>query len=186
MGTRDPAAEHVVAWAREAGERASASSYAEAAGQAEIACLVTGWSGTESAIALTNPANLAGKVVIDVTNPLGPGPSGPRLVIGHDDSGGEQVQRWLPGAMVVKTWNTVNHTQMIDPQVPGGPGTMFLCGDDPGAKRTVAGLLEECGWPPLDVGGIEGARLLEPLAMLWISYAIANSSQDHAFTLLHR
>ncbi|HSP64816.1 MAG TPA: hypothetical protein VLO10_01370, partial [Candidatus Deferrimicrobium sp.] len=144
------------------------------------------WGGTENALALAGASNLAGKVVIDVTNPFGPGPSGLTLVLGHDDSAGEQVQRWLPDSQVVKTWNTVNHRHMIDPHIPGGPGDMFLCGNDAAAKQTVSELLTECGWPPLDVGTIEAARMLEPLALLWVVYAIAHGSSDHAFKLLRR
>ncbi len=186
MGSRDPGAEHVVAWAGEVGARGRAVSYDEAASAAEMACLATGWSGTERALTLAGPANLAGKVVIDVTNPFGRGPSGMTLVTAHNDFAGEQVQRWLPDSRVVKTWNTVNHAQMIDPQIPGGPGDMFLCGNDAAAKHTVSDLLRECGWPPLDVGAIEGARLLESLALLWVAYAIAHGSSDHAFKLLRR
>jgi predicted dinucleotide-binding enzyme len=184
MGSRDPGAEHVATWVAEVGGRARAVSYDEAASAAEIACLVTSWSGAENAVRLAGAANLAGKIVIDVTNPFGPSPSGPALMLGHDDSAGEQVQRWLPDARVVKTWNTVNHEQMIDPEVPGGPGDMFLCGNDAAAKQTVSELVAECGWPPLDVGSIEAARLLEPLALLWVVYAISHGSSDHAFKLL--
>jgi 8-hydroxy-5-deazaflavin:NADPH oxidoreductase len=186
MGTRDPDAEQVGAWVAAVGPRGRAVSYAEAASTAEIACLVTAWSGTANALQLTVAANLAGKIVIDVTNPLGAGPSGPVLVLSGDDSGGEQVQRWLPDSKVVKTWNTVNHAHMIDPQIAGGPGDMFLCGNDPAAKKTVSELVAECGWPPLDAGSIEAARLLESLTMLWVGYAISHGSTDHAFKLLRR
>ncbi len=184
MGSRDPNAEHVVAWVAEVGTGARALPYDEAATEAEIACLATTWSGTENALQLAGAANLAGKIVIDVTNPFGRGPSGMTLVTGHDDSAGEQVQRWLPDSRVVKTWNTVNNQHMIDPKIPGGPGDMFLCGNDDDAKQTVADLVRECGWPPLDVGGIEAARMLESLALLWVTYAISHQSSDHAFKLL--
>jgi 8-hydroxy-5-deazaflavin:NADPH oxidoreductase len=186
MGSRDPDAEHVRAWVDEVGDRGRGVSYDEAAAVAEIACLVTAWSGTANALELAGAANLAGKIVIDVTNPLGAGPSGPVLVLSGDDSGGEQVQRWLPDSHVVKTWNTVNHAHMIDPQIPGGPGDMFLCGNDAAAKRTVSELVRDCGWPPLDAGSIEASRLLESLTMLWVGYAISHGSTDHAFKLLHR
>lgn len=184
MGSRDPQAEQVRAWRSDAGSRATAASHAEAAQQCEVAVLALAWSGAESALQLAGADNLAGKVVIDVTNPLGAGPQGPQLVIGHTDSGGEQVQRWLPGSRVVKTWNTVNHAHMIDPRIPGGPGDMFYCGDDLDAKTFVADLLDQCGWPSIDVGGIDGARMLEPMVMLWVRYAMAHGTSDHAFKLL--
>jgi 8-hydroxy-5-deazaflavin:NADPH oxidoreductase len=186
MGSRDPGAEQVAAWAAQTGEQGRAVAYDEAAAQAEMACLATAWGGTENALTLAEPSNLAGKIVIDITNPFGPGPSGPTLVIGHTDSAGEQVQRWLPDSLVVKTWNTVNNQQMIDPQIPGGPGDMFLCGNDDAAKQRVSELVAECGWPPLDVGSIEAARMLESLALLWVGYAIRHGSSDHAFKLLRR
>lgn len=186
MGSRDPVAAHVVEWASAMGAGGRAVSYEQAAAEADIACLVTAWSGAENALTLAGASNLAGKIVIDVTNPIGAGPPGSRLVLGHDNSAGEQVQRWLPELLVVKTWNTVNHEQMIDPHIPGGPGDMFLCGNDAAAKQTVSELVAECGWPPLDVGSIEAARLLEPLAMLWVAYAMAHGSSDHAFKLLRR
>jgi 8-hydroxy-5-deazaflavin:NADPH oxidoreductase len=185
MGSRDPSAERVVAWAAEAGDRASAASYADAAAGCEVAVVATVWTGTENALRLAGPSNLAGKIVIDVTNPLGIGPNGPALVLGHTDSGGEQVQRWLPESRVVKTWNTVNHLHMIDPAIPGGPGDMFYCGDDADAKVVVADLLDQCGWPSIDVGGIDGARLLEPMTILWVRYAMGHSTSNHAFKLLH-
>jgi hypothetical protein len=75
---------------------------------------------------------------------------------------------------------------MIDPAIPGGPGDMLLCGNDDSAKLTVSALLRECGWPPLDVGGIEASRMLESLALLWVTYAIRHRSSDHAFKLLRR
>ncbi len=186
MGSRDPSAEQVVAWAGEVGDRGRAVSYEEAATEAEIACVATAWSGTENALTLAGASHLADKVVIDVTNPFGRGPSGMTLVTGSDDSAGEQVQRWLPQSRVVKTWNTVNNQHMIDPEIPGGPGDMFLCGNDDEAKQTVSDLLRECGWPPLDVGGIESSRMLESLALLWVTYAISHGSSDHAFKLLRR
>ncbi len=186
MGTRDASAVQVVAWVTEVGERGRAVSYDEAAAEAELACLVTAWSGAENALQLAGASNLAGKIVIDVTNPFGCGPSGMTLVTGHNDSAGEQVQRWLPDSRVVKTWNTVNNQHMIDPQIPGGPGDMLLCGNDVDAKQAVSDLLRECGWPPLDVGGIEASRMLESLALLWVTYAISHQSSDHAFKLLRR
>jgi predicted dinucleotide-binding enzyme len=184
MGTRDPGQERVATWVGETGTGAAAATYDEAAKSCDMACLVTSWDGAENALELAGAANLAGKIVVDVTNPLGFGPAGPHLVIGHTDSAGEQVQRWLPESRVVKTWNTVNHAQMIDPHIPGGPADMFLCGDDPDAKSVIVGLLGDCGWPSIDAGGIEAARLLEPLAILWVGYAISHGTTDHAFKLL--
>jgi len=187
MGSREPGSDTVKGWITRSGARASAGTFAEAAAFADTAALATLWSGTENAIRLAGPRNLAGKVVIDVTNPLVFTPNAPpRLALGHTDSAGEQVQRWLPDARVVKAFNIVGNAHMFRPQFPGGPPDMFICGNDAAAKKAVADICAAFGWPAIDLGGIEGARLLEPLAMVWILYAIRSGSWNHAFKLLRK
>ncbi|HTI04691.1 MAG TPA: NAD(P)-binding domain-containing protein [Gemmatimonadales bacterium] len=169
------------------GHRDPKESYADAAKFGEIAVLATPWSGTESAIKLTDPKNLAGKVVIDVTNPLKFEESqAPQLALGFDDSGGEQVQRWLPQSKVVKCFNIVGNSLMVDPKIEGGPPDMFIAGNDAGAKQTVTKICKEFGWPVVDIGGIEGARLLEPLAMLWVIVGFKLNRWEQAWKLLHK
>jgi 8-hydroxy-5-deazaflavin:NADPH oxidoreductase len=181
MGSRNPEQEKVRDWVAKTGLRASAGSFAE------TAVLATRWDGTENAVRLADPGNLAGKILIDVTNPLDFS-SGmpPKLAVGHLNSAGEEVQKWIPKALVVKAFNIVGNPHMVDPQFPGGPPDMFICGNDAGAKRTVTGLLEEFGWPVIDIGGIEGSRYLEPLAMIWILVSIRNQNGNHAFKLLRK
>ena len=188
MGSREPGNDKAREWATRAGAHASTGTFAETAKFAEVAVLALLWSGTENALRLAEPGNLAGKVVIDATNPLVVHPDGPpTLALGHSDSGGEQVQRWLPGAKVVKAFNTVGNAFMVKPQFPGGPPDMFFCGNDEGAKQTVTRLLEDFGWKrPIDIGGIEGARELEPLAILWVKIGIRSGSWNHAFKLLRK
>jgi predicted dinucleotide-binding enzyme len=110
----------------------------------------------------------------------------PRLAVGHTDSAGEQVQRWLPDSHVVKAFNTVGNRHMVKPEFPDGPPDMFICGNDARAKQTVTDLLKAFGWPVIDIGGIEGARYLEPLAMIWILYLLRTKTGDHAFKLLRK
>jgi predicted dinucleotide-binding enzyme len=187
MGSRDPGSEKVQQWVAANGPRASAGTFAEAAELAEVAVLATLWAGTENAIRLAGPERLAGKVVIDAVNPLVFKPNAlPELGIGHTDSAGEQAQRWLPAARVVKAFNIVGSAHMVHPQFPDGPPDMFICGNDAEAKRVVTELCTELGWPTIDIGGIEGARLLEPLCLLWVGYAIRTGSGNHAFKLLRR
>jgi 8-hydroxy-5-deazaflavin:NADPH oxidoreductase len=179
-GTRDPGSDK----ARALG----AVTFADAARFGELAVLATLWAGTENVIRLAGPDSLAGKVVIDTTNPLdvSHGPP-PRLAVGFDDSAGEQVQRWLPGARVVKAFNIVGNASMVQPQYPGGPPDMFICGNDAAAKRTVTEICTAFGWPgALDLGGIEMARYLEPLAMVWITYGFRTNTWTHAFKLLRK
>lgn len=187
MGSRQPDNERARYWADGLGSMAAVGTFADAARFGELVVLATLWSGTENALRLAGPENLAGKVVVDATNPLvfheGRPPS---LALGQTDSGGEQVQRWLPAAHVVKAFNTVGHAHMVDPTFPDGPPDMFLCGNDAAAKGTVSRICESFGWPTIDVGGIEGARLLEPLCILWVGYGLRTGTWDHAFKLLRK
>ena len=185
VGSRDPGKAQAVA--AEVGEAASGGSFADAASFAELAALATLWAGTEEALRMAGPENLAGKVVIDATNPLNFFPDRPpERALGHTDSGGEQVQRWLPGARVVKAFNIVGNAHMVDPDFPGGPPDMFICGNDDDAKRTVTQILDDFGWPAIDIGGIEGARLLEPMCILWVGYGVRSGTWNHAFKLLRK
>jgi predicted dinucleotide-binding enzyme len=129
-------------------------------------------------------AELEGTVLVDATNPLDPSTTPPGLFVGTTDSLGEQVQRAAPGARVVKAYNTVGNALMVDPDLPGGPPTMFIAGDDADAKVTVTALLEETGWDVADLGGIAASRWLEALCMVWVSYGFTSGGWGHAFKLL--
>ncbi len=187
MGSRDARNEKALAWAAKTGPRASTGTFADAAAFGEVVVIATLWTGTEGAIRLAGPAAFAGKVVIDVTNPLDfSAGMPPRLALGHTDSGGEQVQRWIPGARVVKCFNTVGNAHMVNPRFPGGPPDMFLCGNDADAKRVVEKICADFGWPTIDIGGIEGARVLEPLCILWVVCGVRWGSWNHAYKMLRR
>src|SRR5713226_5088736 len=187
MGSRDANNEKARAWAAEIGTLASVGTFADAARFAEMGVLATLWSGTENALRLAGSQNLAGKVLIDATNPLVFTPGAPpALALGQTDSGGEQVQRWTPRARVVKAFNIVGNAHMFKPQFPCGPPDMFICGNDGGAKTTVTGILTAFGWNTIDIGGIEGARLLEPLCILWVLYGVRTNTWNHAFKLLKK
>ncbi len=157
IGTRKPEDDKLKLWIRETVGKGSVASPGEAAKFAELAVLATAWSGTEHAIQLADPKNFVGKVVIDVTNPFKPMPNGPpTLGIGFTDSAGEQ------------------------------PPDMFIAGDDAGAKDKVSDMVKAFGWGVVDIGGIEGARYLEPLAMVWIAYGFKTHGWNHAFKLLRK
>lgn len=187
MGSREAANAKLRAWVEETGRGASGGTFEDAAAFGEVILLATLWSGTQNALRLAGERNLAGKVLLDATNPLifreqGP----PVLAVGHADSGGEQVQRWVPSARVVKVFNIVGNAHMVNPDFPGGPPDMFLCGNDAEAKRTATDLCTALGWPVIDIGGIEGSRLLEPMCILWVEYGIRTGSWNHAFKLLRK
>jgi predicted dinucleotide-binding enzyme len=184
MGSRNPKSERMTTWLKQMKSKASTGTFEEAAKHGELIVLVTLGAAVEDVLRSAGPANFKGKVVIDVTNPLG----GEDLVpfVGLTDSLGERVQRALPGAKVVKAFNTVPNTQMVDPKFAGGAPEMPICGNDAAAKKTVAGILKDFGWPgTLDIGGIEGARWLEALVPLWVAVGMKIGRWDHAFKVVH-
>ena len=184
LGARDANNPKAVEWAAGAGERASAGTFADAAEFAELIVLATLWEGTENALSLAGHDRFAGKTVIDTTNPLVFGDAVPSLALGWNDSAGEQVQRWLPDAQVVKAFNIVGAPHMVHPALPGGSPDMFIAGDDETAKAAVTDILTAFGWSTIDIGGIAGSRLLEPLCILWVLYGAQTGTWNHAFKLL--
>lgn len=185
IGSRD--SQKLAAWAGKHKKGASAGSFSEAASYGELIVIATLWAGTKSAIEMAGGArNFAGKTVIDVTNPLDFSSMPPKLAVGFTDSAGETIQRMLPEAKVVKAFNIVGNPLMVHPEFPGGRPTMFICGNDDGAKKMVSGIAAAFGWESIDAGGIEGSRLLEPLAMLWLNYYFRTNTGNHAFKLLRK
>lgn len=184
IGSREP--EKLSGWADEVGEGAFTGSFDHAAAFGEAAVLACLGSAAEDVIDLAGPENLSGKVLIDATNPLRFRDDGPpELFVGLDDSLGERVQRRLPEARVVKAFNIVGNTLMVDPDLPGGPPTMLIGGDDAAAKLEVTKILEDFGWEVSDLGGIEASRVLEPICIAWVLHGARVGSWDHAFKLLH-
>jgi len=180
FGARNPDSEKLKS-ALEATPGARSASVAAAAESAEVVVLATPWPATEAAVAACR--DLTGKTVLDCTNPL---VSLDGLAVGHTASGGEEVARWAQGARVVKVFNTVGANVMTDPDFGGQAATMLYCGDDAQAKQTAHQLAADCGFDPVDAGPLRQARLLEPMAMLWISMAFAGKDRDFCFKLLRR
>lgn len=180
IGTRDPDREVLRTWATASG--VALASPAEAAAGAETVVLATAWGGAENALTLAGPA-LDGKVLVDVTNPLR-FTDRLELALGHSDSGGEQVQRWAPGAKVVKAFNTVGFELMDHPRTDGEQPTLFVATDDDRARAVAVTLARDLGWRVHDAGGLRGARLTEPLAMLWIEHAIRSGRRDEVLTFV--
>ncbi|AIZ63456.1 hypothetical protein PK28_06695 [Hymenobacter sp. DG25B] len=184
LGSRQAGNEKAVAWVQQHGGTAREGSFTDAAQFGELLIVATMGTGTIAAVEQAGAANAAGKTVIDLTNPLDFSQGmPPQLFVGVTDSLGEQVQRALPGAHVVKTLNLVNVAQMIDPASANGGGEpdMFLCGDDAGAKQQVTELLRQMGWRRItDLGGIQEARATEPFVLLWVRYGIIHNTWTHA------
>ncbi|MGW7406526.1 NADPH-dependent F420 reductase [Streptomyces sp. NPDC054833] len=172
LGSRTKDNPAALEWAREAGAGASAGTFAEAAAAAEVIVNAVGGRVAQMALEAAGAANLDGKVVVDVSNPLAFEEGQLRLDPVESDSVGERLQRAFPPARVVKTLNTVNCQVMVDPARVPGEHQMFLCGEDADAKEQVTALLGEFGWPAervLDLGGIRAARSLEMYLPLWMN-----------------
>ncbi|HEX5273757.1 MAG TPA: NAD(P)-binding domain-containing protein [Candidatus Rubrimentiphilum sp.] len=185
MSSREP--EKLAEFVVDQNGRVRSGTFKEAATFGELIVIATLFSGTKHAIDLAGPANFAGKPVIDCTNPLKFEEGKlPALSIGFDNSAGEEVQRWLPDAKVVKAFNSIGNQFMVDPKLPGGPPTMFIAGNDDSAKKTVTGLIESLGWQGAvsDLGGIDESRYLEPMCIVWVHYGIRTGSWDHALKML--
>lgn len=181
FGARDTGSAKVTA-ALSAVPGSTAASIADAVRAADAIVLATPWQGTEAA--LQAAGDCAGKPLLDATNPLTPSFG---LELGHDHSGGEQVQRWAPSARVVKIFNSTGWENMAAPVYPGGRAAMVYCGDDAAARQVAATLAADLGFEPLDLGPLSGARLLEPYAMVWIRLAIVQKQgRGIAFGLLRR
>jgi predicted dinucleotide-binding enzyme len=170
MGSRAAGNEKAVAWASEAGEGASEGSFADAAEFGELVINATSGAFSLEVLAAAGADNLAGKVLLDVSNPLDFSRGRPPvLAFCNDDSVGERLQRDFPDTRVVKSLNTVNCKVMVDPGPVGG--TMFVSGNDADAKAMVTDLLESFGWPRadiLDLGDIKAARGQEMYVPLWL------------------
>jgi 8-hydroxy-5-deazaflavin:NADPH oxidoreductase len=185
IGTRDP--EKLKDWAASTGGHVSVGTFEEAAQFGDLIILATLGVATTNAIKLAGVQNFERKVVIDTTNPLDFSQGmPPRLSIGHDDSLGEQIQRMIPEARVVKAFNTAGNPHMVHPKFPGGPPDMFLCGNDAEAKKLVAQVCEAFGWGVIDIGGIEGSRHLEPMCLVWVLHGVLSGGWNHAFKMLHK
>ncbi len=190
IGTRDPQAGKLTDWQAQAGASVQAGTFSETASFGEVIVLAVGWDHAKAVIDLADSTNFDGKVVLDATNPLTFEQEGqpPVLALGHTDSAGEQVQRWLPEARVVKWFNIVGNPHMVNPNFNGDKPDMFICGNDDSAKATADELAQQLGWPPvIDLGDISRSRYLEPLAMVWITHFF-NTGFDgnHAIKLLRK
>jgi predicted dinucleotide-binding enzyme len=172
MGARRADNAQALAWASAAGARAKAGSFADTAQFGEIVVNATAGVASLEALTAAGARNLAGKILIDIANPIDL-TSGmpPTLAFCNTESLGERIQQAFPETCVVKTLNTVNAGVMVNPSLIPGPHSIFVCGNDPQAKAHVVALLESFGWPAgsiLDLGDISSARGTEMYLALWL------------------
>lgn len=153
---------------------------AEAVARADVVVLTTSWAGAEDTVRAAG--DLAGKVLVDVTNPIGPDMV---LTHGTTDSGAEQVARWAPGARVVKAFNSIGMEVMANPRFGDARAALWLCGDDAAACDEVMRLATDIGFEPVRLGPLSRARFLEPAALVWIT-ASATLGREFAWGVLRR
>ena len=183
IGSRTPA--KLAKYSKETG--ITAGTFGEVGRWGEALVLSVLGSAAESVMELVGKEQVAGKLIIDTTNPLTEDPPEQgvlRSFTGPNESLMERLQRAYPAAHFVKAFNSVGSARMVDPDFQGVRPTMFYCGNDAGAKGTVARVLDQFGWEAADMGGVLAARAIEPLAMLWCIPGFLEDSWTHAFKLL--
>jgi len=185
-GSRDPA--KLAAWKADHGAKARAGTFAEAARFGYLVILAVKGTGAIDAVAACG-AELDGKVVLDTTNPIADEPPQDgvlRFFTGPNESLLERLQQRAARARFVKAFSCVGAPLMVDPELPGGPPTMFICGDDDSARHQAAELVRQLGWAVEDLGRAAAARAIEPLCMLWCIPGFRQNRWSHAFKLLTR
>lgn len=183
VGSRSP--EKLADWAREQG--VATGDFAATAAFGEVVVLAVAGTAAEQALALAGDRHLAGKVVVDTTNPIAEDEADRgvlRYFTGPNESLMERLQKAHPDARFVKAFNSVGNAFMVNPNFAGGPPTMFICGNDAAAKRTVGEILTRFGWAHEDAGFAESARPIEALCQLWCARGFLQNQWAHAFQLL--
>ena len=184
LGTRNPSKLEDWDWKNRGG---IVGNIADTARFGEILVLAVKGSAGEEAVRAAGLTNLAGKTVIDATNPIAD--SAPSNGVLHfftslEESLLERLQRAVPAAHFVKAFNSVGHNAMVQPKFKDGKPTMFICGNDDVAKKAVTGILDQFGWETADMGKAEAARAIEPLCMLWCIPGFLRNDWNHAFKML--
>jgi predicted dinucleotide-binding enzyme len=185
--SREPA--KLEAWRAKAGGSAQIGSFADAARFGDTLVLAVKGTAAEEALTLAGADNLKGKLVIDATNPIADAPpiNGVlQFFTGPNESLMERLQAKFPDARFVKAFSCVGSAFMVRPDFSGAQPTMFIGGNDDGAKREVTELLQRFGWDVEDMGGAEAARAIEPLCMLWCIPGLRGGRWSHAFKLLRK
>lgn len=186
IGTRSPG--KLADWKSRAGDRGRVGSFAEAAGFGNVVVLAVKGSAAVDVVDGVGADLLNGKTVMDATNPIADTP--PENGVLHffttfDESLMERLQKAAPGAKFVKAFNSIGAGLMVKPDFGGVRPSMFICGSDEGAKREAGELIGAFGFDVEDMGGIEAARAIEPLCMLWCIPGLKDNNWGHALKMLH-
>lgn len=185
-GTREP--QKLAEWAAKAGSNASVGTFAQAAEFGDLVVLAVKGSVAEAAVDLCD-GKLAGKTVIDATNPLKDVPPSNGVLAfftNFEESLMERLQKRAPTARFVKAFSSVGSGMMVNPDYGGTKPSMFICGNDASAKEEVGAVLSQFGWETEDMGVAEAARAIEPLCILWCIPGFLRNSWSHAFHVLKK
>jgi predicted dinucleotide-binding enzyme len=186
VGTRDQS--KLADWARQ-NPGALLGSFSEAAAFGQVVVLAVKGTAAADACRAAGAKNLAARPVIDATNPIADAPPVNGVLkfsSNINESSMEQLQREFPAAHFVKAFNSVGSDQFVNPKYEAGRPTMFICGNDEPAKKTVTQILDQFGWETADMGKVEAARAIEPLCMLWCIPGFLHDEWTHAFKLLRK
>lgn len=188
LGTRNPGKEEVKKW-KQKNPKGQTGTFGVTAQFGDIIVLAVAGSAVESAIKQAGTSHFANKILIDTTNPIAAAPPENgvlKFFTDLNESLLEKIQQLIPGARVVKAFNSVGNALMYKPQLPGGTPTMFICGNDEHAKKTVTDILTSFGWETEDMGKAAAARAIEPLCILWCIPGFLQNRWTHAFKLLKK
>lgn len=188
MGTRDVA--KLAEWSSPSGKKPQLGNMSDAALFGELIVLAVKGKVALDAVELAGSKNLEGKVVIDTTNPIDestpPSNGVLNLFTGPNESLMERIQAAAPGAHLVKAFSCVGNAFMVNPTFPQGKPSMFICGNEDSAKKSVTEILEKFGWNVEDMGKVESARAIEPLVSLWCAPGFIRNQWSHAFALFKK
>jgi predicted dinucleotide-binding enzyme len=183
-GSREPS--KLESWKSGAGAKASIGTFEEAAKWGDSVVLAVKGTAAE-AICESIAKHIAGKLVMDTTNPIADAPPENgvlRFFTDMNESLMERLQKKVPAAHFVKVFSCVGNARMVNPHMQGGPPTMFIAGNDANAKARVCGILEQFGLDIADMGTAQAARAIEPLCILWCIPGLTGHGWTHAFKML--
>ena len=187
-GSRNP--KKLEEWKNSAGDKATIGTFDQTAHFGDVLVLAVKGSAAEQAVGLCGLENLKGKTILDATNPIADAPPVNGVLqytTAPNESLMERLQALVPDAHFVKAFSCVGSGLMVNPDFGGPKPTMFICGNHDGAKNTVKGILTVFGWETADMGTVEAARAIEPLAILWcIPGFRKNEWTNHALCMLQK
>jgi predicted dinucleotide-binding enzyme len=189
LGTRDPGSEKITDWISKTGNGVKAGTFDKTAKFGELLVLCSLYRAVEEVINLAGKENFSGKVVIDTTNPIADEPPANgvlKYIKTEAGSAGGTIQNLLPDAHIVKAFNSVGNMFMYKPEFEEGKPTMFICGNNAEAKKTVTGILVSFGWDVIDSGSIEASNALEGLCIIWCARGFLENNWNHTFKLLKK